>query len=60
MLPVAASLPAVEVTQSANINYTLKGRPDPTGDEITIDVGGVRNSLSRVTEVRAAAEAAPK
>jgi hypothetical protein len=59
-LPVTASMQALESTQSSNIGYTMRGRPDPTGDEVTIDVGGVRNSFSRVTEVQEAAEAAPK
>jgi hypothetical protein len=59
-LPVAASMPALELTQSSNVSYTMKGRPDPTGDEMTIDVGGVQTSLSRVTDVQEPAEAAPK
>ena len=59
-LPVAASLPALEVTQSDNISYTMKGRPDPAGDEYTFDVGAMRTNLSRVTDVQEATEAAPK
>ena len=59
-LPVAASLPALEATQSANIGYTMKGRPDPTGDEMTIEVSGALTSFSRVTDVQMPAEAAPK
>jgi hypothetical protein len=59
-LPAVASMPALERTQSTNVSYTMKGRPDPAGDEITIDVGGVLTSLSRVTDVQEATEAAPK
>ena len=59
-LPVAASMPAVESSQTANVGYTLRGRPDPAGDEITIDVGAIRNSFSRVTNVQEAGETAPK
>jgi hypothetical protein len=59
-LPVATSMPALEVSRSANISYTMKGRPDPTGDEITMDVGAVLTSVSRVSDVKEAAEAAPQ
>ena len=59
-LPVVASMPALEVTQTANVGYTMKGRPNPTGDEITIDVGAVITSFSRVTDAPAPTEAAPK
>jgi hypothetical protein len=58
-LPVVASLPALEVSQSATTGYTMKGRPDPTGDEVTIDVGVTLTNLSRVTDVQKPAEAAP-
>ena len=59
-LPVAASMPALELTRSENVGYTMKGRPDPTGEEYTFDIGAARTNLSRVTEVQEAAEAAPK
>ena len=59
-LPVAAPLPALEVTQSANIGYTMKGRPDPAGDEYTFDVGAALTTSARVTDVQEAAAAAPK
>ena len=58
-LPVVVSMPALEMTQSANIGYTMKGRPDPTGDEMTIDVGGTLNNLSRVTGVQEPAATVP-
>jgi hypothetical protein len=51
-LPVVASLPALEVSQSASTGYTMKGRPDPTGDEVTIDFGVMLDSLSRVSDVQ--------
>ncbi len=51
-LPVVVSLPALEVSQSANVGYTMKGRPDPTGDEVTIEVGATLTNLSRVTDVQ--------
>ena len=53
-LPVVVSLPALEVSQSANVGYTMKGRPDPTGDVMTIDVGAALTNLSRVTDVQRA------
>jgi len=59
-LPVVASLPALEVSQSATYGYTMKGRPDPTADEMTIDVGAALTSLSRLTDVQEPAGAAPK
>jgi hypothetical protein len=59
-LPVASSKPALELTQSANIGYTMKGKPEPTADEITIEVGGALSNFSRVTDVHEAAETAPK
>jgi hypothetical protein len=59
-LPVAAPLPALEVTQSANIGYTMKGRPDPAGDEYIFDVGAALSTSARVTDVQEAAAAAPK
>jgi hypothetical protein len=58
-LPVVVSMPALEMTQSANIGYTMKGRPDPTGDEMTIDVGGTLTNLSRVTGVQEPAATVP-
>ncbi len=59
-LPVAGSLPALEVAQSANIGYTMTGRPDPAGDEYIFDVGAALTTVSRVSDVQEAAQAAPK
>ena len=58
-LPVAASMPALEVSQTANVGYTMKGRPDPTGEEVTIDVGATLSNLSHVTDVQEPGAAAP-
>jgi hypothetical protein len=58
-LPVAASMPARETTWSSSFGYTLKGRPNPAGNEETYDVGGTQTTFSRVTEAPAA-EPAPR
>jgi hypothetical protein len=52
-LPVAASRPALETTQSSSFGYTLRGRPNPTGEERTVDVGGTQSNFSRVTDAPA-------
>jgi hypothetical protein len=58
-LPVAASMQPLETTRSSSFGYTLRGRQDPTSDEMTIDVAGAETTFSRVTEAPAAEPAVP-